>query len=192
MVGLIFFMLSQFSLAQYSSGEVSINETPQLGFSTSSFKSNDLRGHLSISCIDGRLSSTICRADVLFPVEFDYFYGPKGIKADTIQLTAVHQDGSRRTKSESYKSDLGRSKGRFNLWIVSLTQRPLLEFGQNQITYKLLSGDQVADQGTFVVEVIAGPSLRCPNSHYFENIPGNCNTPSVLCDRYFYENNYCQ
>lgn len=192
MVGLIFILISQLSLAQYSPTEVSTHETPQLGFSTNSFKSNDLRGHLTISCSDGRLSSTICRADVLFPVEFDYFYGPKGIKADTVQLTAVHQDGSQRTKSESYKSDLGRSKGRFNLWITSLTQRPLLDYGQNQITYKLFAGDKVVEQGMFIVEVIVGPSLRCPDRHYYENGPVNCNTPSVLCDRYFYENNYCQ
>lgn len=124
--------------------------------------------------------------------EYDYFVGPEGVKADAITLTATHEDGSKRTKSESYDSAKGLSNKTFNLWISTLLQRPLLNPGKNTIAYKMTLGGKVVASGEFVADVKDGGAKFCKRrGNYWSANSSDCLNPANLCYRYLRDNNYC-
>jgi len=134
-----------------------------------------------------------CEDDILNPVDMDYFRGPAGVKADEVDLTATHEDGSQRSKTAGYDSSKALSTSRFNLWISTLLQRPLLDIGKNQIAYLLKSKGKVIAQGAFEAIVSDGGQKTCARSgFYFSNNPQDCTNGFAQCDLYFRENNYCQ
>jgi hypothetical protein len=155
------------------------------------------QGEITVQC-DGdnmggpTFGSFICQEEILLTGEYDYFQGPAGIKADEVTLTALHQDGSQRAKSSGYDSEKGQSLKSFNLWISTLLQRPLLDFGLNKISYKMTSQGQKAAEGEFFAQVKDGGRRICPRrGHYYSHISSDCQSGFSLCHRFFNENNYC-
>lgn len=133
-----------------------------------------------------------CREEILSAGEYDYFVGPMGSKGDSVTLTALHTDGSQRTKTVDYDSTKGQSKKSINLWIATLLQRPLLDPGTNTVRYKITQDGKTTASGEFIAEVRDGGSRTCRRSgHYWSNLPSDCQNGASLCRRYFAENNYC-
>ena len=133
-----------------------------------------------------------CRQEILTSGEYDYFVGPAGVKGDSVTLTALHQDGSQRTKTVAYDSAKGQSKKSINLWIATLLQRPLLDPGKNVVRYKITLNDKVTSSGEFIAEVKDGGTRTCSRTgSYWSNISSDCQNGSSMCSRYFNENNYC-
>lgn len=132
-----------------------------------------------------------CRGLVLEPSAYDYFRGPKGLKAETVTLTAIREDGSTRSKSEDYDSHTSRSKKSFNLWISTLFQRPLLKEGRNKIDYTLVQSQTVVGQGQFEVLVQRDQPRQCPYSAYTSMDPNDCSSQFTVCERYFYQYDNC-
>lgn len=133
-----------------------------------------------------------CREDLWTPGATDYFVGPAGVKADSVTLVAVRQDGSRREKVADYDSAKGRTEKRINLAISTLTQRPLLRVGSNQVSYVMKSGATVVATGEFTAEVKTLPSRQCQTSSVWAPSAFDCQNPTFMCNRYFEDQNYCQ
>jgi hypothetical protein len=171
----------------------------QIGFSLGNTSTAvALSGQVSVSCPANKTSGAgpttvifTCRNVVLEPSAYDYFLGPKGVNANEVSLVATHEDGSLRTKSDSYDPKLARTTSAFNLWISTLFQRPLLKEGHNKISYTLVLNKAAVGQGTFEVLVQQGESRQCPVSHYSSLEPSDCESPFTVCERYFTQYDNC-
>lgn len=164
---------------------------------------NDLTSHpvvgsIRVTCSDARNHETRyvnCSANYLSPSEFSKFVLDEGERVNADEVTLYYKDHKGRTKSKSsrFDADKGESKKRFNLWIYTLLQRPLLNYyGENEIEYKLeKDGNEVAT-GSFVVNVEKQETLRCPSASYFSRNMNDCRSPKNMCSRYFRDYNYCQ
>lgn len=159
------------------------------------YKATPVSGQVHFSCHNGAQSAQrlfYCYDVRLLPYEYDFFIGPAGVNADTVTLTAHREDGSTKSKSSSYDASKGRSANRFNLWIRSLTQIPLLDNGKNQIDYILTKNGQEVSHGTFEVEVERGPGYQCTATGYYNSSNMNdCEDQFMACSRFFYDRNYC-
>lgn len=161
------------------------------------FTSVNIEGRLSVSCMGTQggpsYGTASCRMNLLNPGEYSFFVGPK-VDADSVSLQATWENGKvSKVKTEKYDSATGRSKKSFNLWIATLLQRPLLDFGKNTVNYKLLKNGNIVEEGEFIVNVVSGGTKACQRAGFYTSSNNNdCAQPSQFCDRYFREYNYCQ
>lgn len=133
-----------------------------------------------------------CQQDLILTGEYDYFQGPAGVIADDVTLTAVHEDGSKRTKNVGYDSANGRSSKKINLWIATLLQKPLLDPGVNQVSYVMTRNGKTVATGAFVATVKDGGTKVCSRRGvYWSNSSMDCQSGGSFCSQFFYENNYC-
>jgi hypothetical protein len=165
------------------------------GFSQGNdFNVNRISGSFTMYCVGGphpgQSRYVTCNADLWSPGLTDYFVGPLA-DADKVTLTATHKDGSQKSKDSKYDGNAGKSKSAFNLGIHTLTQKPLLNEGENKIHFALTKGAAAVTDGDFISTVTRGPSMACP--HGVEQVMGmDCDFPQNLCNRYFERYDYCQ
>lgn len=133
-----------------------------------------------------------CSGDRLNPNETAYFVTDEAVAADHVYLTAIHADGSKREKNDLFSSAKRRSNSRFNLWISTVFQRPLLDFGTSRILYKLTKNGSVAKEGEFVAEVRQGKDVLCRNEYLFSSDSTDCLNSGYACSKYFNQVHDCQ
>lgn len=182
-----FLFLSSFS----ANADVGFSQGNQL---TAVLSQGEIAVHCTADGIGGgaRTALYLCQEDLILTGEYDYFVGPQGVAADEVTLTAQHEDGSQRTKTVAYDAKEARSAKRFNLWISTLLQRPLLDPGLNRVSYKMTLKGKMTAQGEFEVEVKNGGKKVCSRrGTYWSNNSIDCNSSSHFCSQYFRENNYC-
>lgn len=174
------------------------SQAQAVGFSSGdSFTSNLVQGEAFVQCQDSRSGGVknarfMCREMVLDPVEFDFFEGPGGVQADTVLLTATWESGQVQKKSSRYDSRKGRSENRVNLWVRTLLQKPLLDYGVNKISYELKRGPQSVTTGEFSVTVRRGQTYNCAPKQYFSPNVNDCENQFSICSRYISEARECQ
>ncbi len=161
------------------------------------FQPTNLSGYVHVRCRDRfgySFGRAFCTGQVLDPKEMAYFVGPQNSNATSVTLKAYHADGSTETKGASYDGKNGKSKKRFNLWIVSLSQEPLLEMGSNRIAYSLLDKNKnVLASGEFIALVRTPPGAReCRVGFLNSSFPSDCRFPQNMCNQYFHLENYCE
>ena len=157
-----------------------------------------LRGEITVHCRSGSESDRrfhYCRANILNPREFSHFHGPSSIElndVDRVELVATDEAGDVVEKSSRYNAEERVSSGRFNLWINTLFQTPLLNFGTNEIDYKLLSSGTVRHEGNIRVQVDRGEARTCRHRFYNSSNMSDCRSSGYICSRYFREEAYCR
>lgn len=142
----------------------------------------------------GRVTRQIfyCRDQFLSPSDWDHFVF-EGVDADEVELTATYENGDMRTKKEDFDAAKGRTEDRVNLWIGTLFQRPLLSFGHNEISYKMLKQDQTVEEGNFSVQVRLGERRFCRNGYYHTRDPHRCHTSNdEICNFHYRRQNWCR
>ncbi len=133
-----------------------------------------------------------CYGYVLTPGDQDYFVGPT-VSADEVELVAVRADGSKRSKSSEYDGARGQSKDRFNLWIETLFQKPLLKMGRNDVAWTLKRNGRTVQSGSFIAEVFDRGDLRCPSTSETSWDPMDCQSSGRICSDYFFRyGNQCR
>jgi hypothetical protein len=162
------------------------------------FTTTNIEGRLTVSCMGQpqtgpTYGSANCRLNLLNPGEYSYFVGSK-VDADSVSLQATWENGKQsKVKTEKYDGVNGKSKKSFNLWISTLLQRPLLDYGMNVVKYTLMKNDTVVEAGTFNVEVKTGEERVCQRiGTYTSSNNQDCANAMSLCDRFFSEQNYCK
>jgi hypothetical protein len=157
------------------------------------FETNYIYGNLTVLCRQGGRRYLRCESDVLSPAEFDYFQYDEPVKANKVILTNVIK-GKKVSQSKSFNSEKGRSNSRFNLWVRTLLQTPLLGIGENTVSYELLSRAKSTAKGSIKVLVAEGPERQCPDRTIPMHSNEDCHRIDVYqyCDRYFYSENYCR
>lgn len=132
-----------------------------------------------------------CRDVLMKPGAYDYFVGIRDARATKVELKAIHQDGSDRSKTLAYQGSRGRSDEAFNLWISTLFQKPLLEVGANTIKFRLMGNSGVYAEGEFQAVVTKSTMRECPAASYHSSDINDCNSQYSICQRYFNEHNSC-
>jgi hypothetical protein len=160
-----------------------------------------ISGEISVSC-PGNTSgpsfvNVSCTEEILNPSEYAYFLGSKNNGATKVTLRSIWQNGKVRTKNSNYNSELGRSTDNFNLWIETVLQSALLDYGKNTIQYTLSnSAGAAVESGQFIANVSRGEPAECAyGGVYYADNPSDCNADAYLdkyCARYFHAHNYCQ
>lgn len=170
------------------------------GFSSgNAFTAHNLFGAITIYCDDSfnhRRESVYahCRDQILDPNEADFFIASALKRATKLEILAAQENGKKVYKKVDYLGKEGRSKTRLNLWIATLFQTPLLDFGENYIEYELHDKNwKSLEKGSLKVQVQEGEPYTCRYRRtYFSNNINDCYSPQMLCNRYFQEENYCQ
>lgn len=165
----------------------------EVGFySGNKFAASAIHGYVSLVCPGGATAEFSCRDKVLEPNSFDYFIGPAGMAADSVSLSSLRSDRSRREMAAGYDAAAGRSSASFNLWISGLFERPLLLSGENSVRYTLSSRGKQMAEGTFIVKVSQGEPRECPAVRYESTDPQDCQSPYTVCQRYFEQFENCR
>jgi hypothetical protein len=157
------------------------------------FEAHSLKGNVTVYCFkNGRntISHVYCRAGVISPSGWQYFLGDKKISADKLYLKNTQANGKIRKKKMSYDSSKYRTKRRVNLWTDTLTQRSLLDYGENEIEYAFLRDGSSVKTGSFTAFVKRGEDLECRSRTYHLGRAG-CQNVSI-CRRYFQDENDCR
>lgn len=152
-----------------------------------------LQGQIRISCHERGESDYAyvnCTDSYLSPSIRSKFVFDSGVEADKVKLTYTNSSG--KTKSKSSKIKGNESKENFNLWIWTLTQRPLLKVGENTINYKLENDGKTVETGSFDVLVEQLPVRTCGYRSYTSSRLSDCRNASYVCAQYFRAQNDCQ
>lgn len=159
------------------------------------FESQRLEGRVSVYCRSAQgqdFAVYSCRENRLTPEEWDHFTHPDKVQGDEVTLVSHQQSGKVREKSEDYDPRTGESEN-FNLWVATLFQRPLLDYGLNRIDYEVTKEGIVQDMGSFDVRVEKRDEVRrCPARTYYSSWPSDCRSGFQICQRYFRELNDCR
>lgn len=118
------------------------------------------------------------------PGEEARFIGPV-TDADEVTLVATHADRSTRSKSGSYDGRKGQSDDRFNLWISTVFQRPLLKMGINTVAWTLKRKGKSVAKGSFTANVKDNGDLQCPSASETSWDMDDCMSSSRVCSNYF-------
>ncbi len=158
------------------------------------FNATPLYGEVSVTCnANGRhdYATFRCRDEILEPYDHVRFVGPEGLDADGVELVSRWENGKTRKKKKGYSD--GRSSGHFNLWIATLFQRPLLDYGQNLIHFVMKKDGKRVAEGDFTATVNKAPRRSCSyRPHYWSSDESDCRTGSQMCRRMFREQSYCR
>ncbi|MCB0350253.1 MAG: hypothetical protein KDD38_03660 [Bdellovibrionales bacterium] len=164
------------------------------GFTTGNqFESSHIYGSVTVVCAGNpRSRFEHCDANILDPVEFDYFQYDGGSEATKVKLTNKI-NGKAYTSTKKFNSETGKSKSRFNLWVSTVLQTPLLGYGLNKISYELTKNKKTVESGEFEVLVNRGQARRCRPRTIYSSLPSNCEIGGAsVCPQYFRDENYCQ
>lgn len=157
------------------------------------FQAHYISGDVSVTCFTPGGTSHAnfrCTDSYLTPGMFSKFVTDEAVNADKVTLSYVDSKGRRKSKSSSFKGN--SSKSNFNLWIWSLTQRPMLQVGENEIEYKLTNKKSEVQSGSFNVNVSAQAPRYCSYRSYSSSFAADCENGSNICSRYFRDQNDCQ
>lgn len=183
---LVCLLLTVSSLQAFGSARFSGGDT---------FEAIDLEADITVSCQEGMerdVRYVTCSESLLNPGEYTYFVGPEGVVADTVKVKSTWENGKGEEKQASYDNDKGRSGKALNLWISTLLQRPLLDYGVNKIDWEMSQSGQTVASGTYDVKVVDKGTRRCPSGYYSSWTMNDCRFPSSVCDRHFRSYNYCE
>ena len=174
----------------------SVVQATEVGFQGGNhMTSYPVRGMVHVSCQEGAQMKSVtysCSENILAPAEMNYFVGPENVIADKVELNCTQSDGTKVNKESAYDSKKGRSTKRFNLWIATLTQKPLLYLGVNKIHYVFSKGNQSVASGDFEVVVDRHATLDCGYDTYYSGFLSDCENEMFFCRKYFDMKNYCQ
>lgn len=159
------------------------------------FEAQSIEGRVSVRCNSPQgndFAVYYCSENILLPGDWDRFVHPDKVAGDEVTLVSHQQSGKVRTKTKDYDASSGISDN-FNLWIATLFQRPLLDYGLNRIDYEVTKSGIVQDMGSFDVRVEqSAETLRCPARTYFSSRLSDCRSGGYnICQRYFRDLNYC-
>jgi len=154
-----------------------------------------LRGEILIHCFEYDAYETSfqrCAANMLSGGNWSKFYYDADIDADKVELIATWENGKIVKKSSAFNRLHKESSSSFNLWVWTLLQRPLLDAGNNNIHYRLLKNNVLMAEGDFVVSINQEESRQCRFRVYNSSNNMDCINSTFICDRYFWEENYCK
>jgi len=107
-----------------------------------------------------------------------------------VKLVVNREDGSTKKKSKKFDSTSGESTKKFNLWIWSLFQKPLLKRGLNSIDFTLTKDGDAVESGSFEVNVSDGGTINCRRGWYWGS-GSDCNSTTFICNQYLNDSRYC-
>jgi len=173
----------------------SVQVFAETGFkSGNNFTANAISGSFTVYCSRGSERNTAhgtCQGSYLDPSNYAKFSFDGAVDADKVTLVATNSKGKKRKKSSRFNKKVSESKRSFNLWIWSLTQRPMLSLGENTVAYSLTKKGRVVESGSFEVNVNSAPSRTCRYATFYSSNMDDCRFTSNVCGRYFREQNYC-
>ena len=126
-----------------------------------------------------------CDQDELSPGEYDAIVTDSDL--DITSVTLKNKVGHKEVvQKRNFDKKRRRTTRDFNLWIWSLTQSGLLDYGKNMVTFELARKNQTPIQGQFEVTVVDDGIRRCPTMSFYSNNFMDCQPGSTMvCGQYF-------
>ncbi|MDC1175468.1 hypothetical protein OAT67_08720, partial [Bacteriovoracaceae bacterium] len=131
-----------------------------------------------------------CYDSYLSPSSVSKFTYEGAQEVDKVKLEAIHEDGDSRDKSSRMKN--GVSTKRINLWISTLFQRPLLDYGQNIVNYTFSNNGREVESAQLNVVVEQLPTRYCSWGTYRAFSDSQCQNTASICSDYFRRYNDCR
>ncbi|NQZ01550.1 MAG: hypothetical protein HRT45_12880 [Bdellovibrionales bacterium] len=162
------------------------------------FVSVQLDGQLFVRCSDrGQVDSRWqrCRGNLLNPTgAFARFQVDSDIRTNRVELKSTWENGKQVSRRPRWDSENSQTKRTVNLWVETVFQTPLLDYGKNWVEYRLVEDRTGRTHvGAFAVNVDVGEPRTCPDDSVFSSNMDDCRFGSTsLCSRYFQQNNYCR
>lgn len=176
-------MLTLLSLGSYSNAQ---------RFKTGeNYDAISLKGMITVFCPRGQTRLFSCSEEILNPNEMAYFELPEGVIADEVEIIG-HNGKKEVRQTKGYDNVKKQSDRRYNLWIWTLFQRPLLTYGNNTLRYIAKKDRRVVSEGEFKVNVNDLGIRQCPAGRYSAPFPSDCDNGAHMCRQYFRDYNYCQ
>lgn len=133
-----------------------------------------------------------CNNNYISPAVRSRFVNDSGVVAKKVRLTAIRANGKTKTKTKKWNSKKGQTKGRFNLWLISLTQRPLLTYSTESVKYEMVAkSGNVVEEGHFDINIEMKPKIYCANRAYHVYGSNSCSFPRQYCRRMYLDNINC-
>ncbi|MAE59054.1 MAG: hypothetical protein CME69_09250 [Halobacteriovorax sp.] len=154
------------------------------------FTAHIIRGSVTAVCRDRGYTRNVhytCSGSYLEPGNFSKLIITNDVDADRVEFNYTTSRGKARRKIARIKDGVSRP---VNLWINTLTQRPLLKRGENEINYTLTKNKEVVDQGTMHITVDSAPLRTC--MHGYIRTFSDCAMVGNICGEYFRRYNNCQ
>lgn len=188
----LFFVLLFPPLANTQATQILADNHP-LAFQYQDFSLLPQRGKLQLTCLseDGVVRSveaSFCRRNLVLPEKKDFYFGPIGLEADELLIEIYSPSGKLKWLRVSYDGRKARSQRPLNFWSESLSEDPLLEVGENKLSFRLyLRGRNVFNEEQ-VLNLRTRPIVRCEDKQYRAVFKGDCPVASSFCDYYFQQN----
>lgn len=184
------------SMVVLASAFVSSAFAVETGFETGNTLTARLyRGQVAVRCISPGDQQTYfysCENEDLSPAQTAKFVTSPGVDGDHVALSSTWENGKTVKKDADFDSISGKSKRAFNLWISTLLQRPLLDYGTNKVHYVLSKDGQTQSEGDFTATVDKAPPSHCGTLMIVETFENDCRNAFIMCQRYFQENPRCE
>lgn len=158
------------------------------------FESHNFYGKIRVTCF-GDFTETVvhnCRAQGLLPGERAHFNHYLTEQVDRVKLVSHRADGRVIRRSSNWNSKKHQSKKRFNLWINTLLQTPLLSQGVNAVVFELWNDHTSIESGSFNVTVREGGDYQCKTLDKQESGNTLCDNSVHACQYYFNVQDDCE
>lgn len=159
--------------------------------SEDSLNAISMSGVVSVRCNNGQYpTSQILRCYSSF-LENGNYQKLKILTSDKTDSVSLFNVTTGRKKTVKVNSSTNTTSKAINLWVESLTQRALVNYGVNEIQYTLNYKGQEVASGVYNVDVVKSEQRRCPNGFlYYSN--SFCPSAYTACSDYFYRYRYCK
>lgn len=163
--------------------DIQFNEIDKLNVIT-------MEGLVSIRCQSGQYPASKiyqCLSSNIEGGNFQRLEILSNTSADRVYLK--NQKTGIQKNSKIFKNTMKTKE--INLWIETVTQRALLDYGVNKIEYDLRENNQSVVKGTYSITVEKSEQRRCPNGFLYYN-NRQCPDRYSACRDYFYKYRYCK
>ncbi len=154
----------------------------------------ELEGRYRVTCFGGQQTKSqthFCRGYLLHPFSWAHFNHVTNKPVTRVELTNQKQNGKTVRKKSQWDASNNRSEKKINLWVETLLQNPLLEMGDNQISYELWVDQTSVETGVVNVKVNDGGLRQCQDYSETTSDQNLCDSPSQACRRFFQLQNNC-
>jgi hypothetical protein len=173
-------LLSSLGLAK----DIQFNDQDQLNVIT-------MEGYVNVRCNNGQYPSSQFFQCYSSNIEGGNYQKLQILTKEDVDWVYLKNSTTGITKNSRLNSESTETNNAFNLWIRSLTQRALLDYGVNEIEYRLTKNRQDVLSGTYRVNVIKSEQRVCPQGFLYYG-GRQCPDRYSICRDYFYRYNYCK
>lgn len=180
----IMVLLSLFLSLNIWAKDIQFNEQDKLNVIT-------MQGVVNVRCNDGQYPHSFIVQCYSSDLENGNYQKLQVLSEEDVDRVYLHNKKTGISKNSIINSTTHQTTREINLWIRTLTQRALVDYGVNEIEYRLTKKGQDVVSGIYQVSVEVSERRQCPNGFLYYNYQ-RCPDQYSICRDYFYKYRYCK